>query len=300
MALDPSIKSVLIIGSGPIIIGQACEFDYSGSQAALALKEEGIRVALINSNPATIMTDPVTADDVYLLPLEKESIIPDPEKQKIDAVLPTMGGQTGLNLATECQKAGIWAKYGVRIIGANMEAIELAEDREAFRALAVSLDIDVPAPTGQFLPQRHGDRPAHRLSTGNPGLLYPGWHGRRFCGRGKGLRRIAQTRPGRQPGTRGADRGEHFLAGKEYELEVMRDLAGNKIVVCSVENMDPTGIHTGDSITVAPALTLPDVQMQQMRNASFDILEALGEAGREGALPAAVMCSFLSSQKQDA
>jgi carbamoyl-phosphate synthase large subunit len=277
MPLDSSIKSVLIIGSGPIIIGQACEFDYSGSQASLALKEEGIRVALINSNPATIMTDPVTADDVYLLPLEMSSIEQILEKQKIDAVLPTMGGQTALNLCIDCQKAGIWEKYGVRIIGANIEAIDKAEDRERFRALMVEMEIDVPtsAIANSFL---KGKEIAQRI--GFPLVIRPsftlGGFGGAFVHEEKDfdtlLKRGLNASPVHQVLVE-----ESIFGWKEYELEVMRDGAGNKIVICSVENVDPTGIHTGDSITVAPALTLPDTQLQQMRDTAFRVMDALGE-----------------------
>lgn len=274
--LDPSLKSVLIIGSGPIIIGQACEFDYSGSQASLALKEEGIRVALINSNPATIMTDPVTADDVYLLPLDTASIIHILENQKIDAVLPTMGGQTALNLAMECQKAGIWAKYGVKVIGVNTDAIHKAEDREEFRLLMGELGIDVPKSeiANSFL---KGKEAAQRI--GFPLVIRAsytlGGSGGAFVHEEKDfdalLKRGLAASPVHQVLVE-----ESILGWKEYELEVMRDIAGNKIVICSVENLDPCGIHTGDSITVAPALTLPDTQLQQMRNAAFEVLDALG------------------------
>ncbi|MEM6264019.1 MAG: carbamoyl-phosphate synthase large subunit [Bacteroidota bacterium] len=277
MPLDPSIKSVLIIGSGPIIIGQACEFDYSGSQASLALKEEGIRVALINSNPATIMTDPVTADDVYLLPLEKESVIKILEKQKIDAVLPTMGGQTGLNLCMECQRAGIWEKFGVKIIGANIDAIQKAEDREVFRQLMTEIGQDVPKSeiANSFL---KGKEIAQRI--GFPLVIRPsytlGGTGGAFVEDEKDfdvlLKRGLQASPIHQVLVE-----ESIFGWKEYELEVMRDGAGNKIVICSVENLDPTGIHTGDSITVAPAMTLPDTQLQQMRDGAFQVMDALGE-----------------------
>ena len=277
MSLDPSIKSVLIIGSGPIIIGQACEFDYSGSQASLALKEEGIRVALINSNPATIMTDPVTADDIYLLPLDKASIIHILEKQKIDAVLPTMGGQTALNLAVECQKAGIWAKYGVKIIGANIDAIDKAEDRELFRALMEEMGIDVPKSEiansylkGKEIAQRIGFplviRPSYTLGGTGGAFVQEEKDYDQLLKRGLNASPVHQVLI-----------EESIFGWKEYELEVMRDGAGNKIVICSVENLDPTGIHTGDSITVAPAMTLPDTEMQHMRDTAFRVMDALGE-----------------------
>ncbi len=277
MPLDPSIKSVLIIGSGPIIIGQACEFDYSGSQASLALKEEGIRVALINSNPATIMTDPVTADDIYLLPLEPASIVHILEKQKIDAVLPTMGGQTALNLAVECQKAGIWEKYGVKIIGANIDAIDKAEDRELFRALMEEMGIDVPKSQiansylkGKEIAQRIGFplviRPSYTLGGTGGAFVQEEKDYDQLLKRGLNASPVHQVLI-----------EESIFGWKEYELEVMRDGAGNKIVICSVENLDPTGIHTGDSITVAPAMTLPDTEMQLMRDTAFRVMDALGE-----------------------
>jgi carbamoyl-phosphate synthase large subunit len=275
--LDPTIKSVLIIGSGPIIIGQACEFDYSGSQASLALKEEGIRVALINSNPATIMTDPVTADDVYLLPLDKASIIEILEQQQIDAVLPTMGGQTALNLAIECQKAGIWEKYGVKVIGVNTDAIEKAENREAFRLLMGELGISVPKSeiANSFL---KGKEAAQRV--GFPLVIRAsytlGGAGGAFVDDEKDFDELLKRGLAASP-VHEVLVEESIFGWKEYELEVMRDLAGNKIVVCSVENLDPCGVHTGDSITVAPALTLPDTQMQEMRDAAFAVLDALGD-----------------------
>lgn len=277
MPLDPSIKSVLIIGSGPIIIGQACEFDYSGSQASLALKEEGIRVALINSNPATIMTDPVTADDIYLLPLEVESIEKILSKQKIDAVLPTMGGQTALNLCMDCQKEGLWEKYNVRIIGANLEAIDKAEDREAFRLMMQEMGIGVcqAETANSFL---KGKEIAQRI--GFPLVIRPsytlGGFGGSFVNHEKDFDQLL---------TRGLQASpihevlveESIFGWKEYELEVMRDGAGNKIVVCTIENFDPMGIHTGDSITVAPSMTLSDTVYQVMRNYAFRVLDALGE-----------------------
>jgi carbamoyl-phosphate synthase large subunit len=277
MPLDPTIKSVLIIGSGPIIIGQACEFDYSGSQAALALKEEGIEVSLINSNPATIMTDPVMADHIYLLPLSKESIEKILKERKINAVLPTMGGQTALNLCIECQKAGLWKKYDVKIIGSDIKAIQTAEDREDFRALMVEMDIDVPRSeiANSFL---KGKEIAQRI--GFPLVIRPsytlGGTGGAFVNDPKDFDRLL---------TRGLEASpihevlveESIFGWKEFELEVLRDNAGNKIVICSIENVDPMGIHTGDSITVAPAMTLPDTIYQQMRNTSFEVMDALGQ-----------------------
>ncbi len=277
MPLDPTIKSVLIIGSGPIVIGQACEFDYSGSQASLALKEEGIRVVLINSNPATIMTDPVTADKVYLLPLEVESIRNILKKESIDAVLPTMGGQTALNLCVDCQKAGLWDDFKVRILGSEISAIQKAEDREAFRVLMNEMGVSVPRSeiANSFL---KGKEIAQRI--GFPLVIRPsytlGGTGGAFVNEEKDYDALL---------TRGLEASpvhevlveESIFGWKEYELEVMRDSAGNKIVVCTVENVDPTGIHTGDSITVAPAMTLPDTSYQEMRNTAFEVMDALGE-----------------------
>lgn len=278
MPLDTSIKHVLIIGSGPIVIGQACEFDYSGSQASRSLREEGIKVTLINSNPATIMTDPVTADHVYLLPLTRKSIIqilkahPD-----IDSVLPTMGGQTGLNLAIDCDKGGIWDEYGVRTIGVDFKGIDTAEDREAFRKLMIEIGIDVAKAriAGSFL---QGKEIAQEI--GFPLVLRPsytlGGSGGAFVHKpedfDKALTHALHTSPIHQVLIE-----ESIFGWKEFELEVLRDHGGDHIVICSIENFDPMGVHTGDSITVAPAMTLPDTHMQMMRNAAFKVMDAIGE-----------------------
>ena len=277
MPLDSTIKSVLIIGSGPIVIGQACEFDYSGSQASLALKEEGIRVALINSNPATIMTDPVTADDIYLLPLEPKSIVEILEKQKIDAVLPTMGGQTALNLAMDCEKAGIWKKYGIRVIGVDFDAIDKAEDRELFRQTMHEMKLPVckAETANSFL---KGKEIAQRI--GFPLVIRPsytlGGSGGAFVDDEKDF--DAKLNYGLQMSPIHTVLVEQSIFGwKEFELEVMRDGAGNKIVICTIENVDPMGVHTGDSITVAPAMTLADTTYQLMRDYAFRILDELGE-----------------------
>lgn len=277
MPLDKSIKSVLIIGSGPIIIGQACEFDYSGSQASKSLRDEGIEVTLINSNPATIMTDPVVADHVYLKPLNKRSIIEILEERQIDAVLPTMGGQTGLNLAIDCQQAGIWEKYGVRTIGVDFEGIETAEDREKFRQLMIDIGIDVPRSriARSFL---EGKDAAQEI--GFPLVLRPSYT---LGGTGGGFVKNpedfdkALTRALHMSPVHEVLVEESIFGWKEFELEVLRDSAGNHMVVCSIENLDPMGIHTGDSITVAPAMTLPDTQMQEMRDQSFQVMDAIGE-----------------------
>ncbi|MFN8394619.1 MAG: carbamoyl-phosphate synthase large subunit [Bacteroidia bacterium] len=278
MPLNPSIHHVLIIGSGPIVIGQACEFDYSGSQASRSLRDEGITVTLINSNPATIMTDPSTADHVYLLPLTRASIIQILKEQpSIDAVLPTMGGQTALNLAMECEKAGIWKKYGVQTIGVDFQGIERAEDREIFRQLMIQIGIDVPrARTAKSFLQ--GKEIAQEI--GFPLVLRPSYT---LGGTGGGF--VHDASKFDQALTHALHASpihevlieESIWGWKEFELEVLRDNAGNHIVVCSIENFDPMGIHTGDSITVAPAMTLPDTQMQRMRDAAFKVMDAIGE-----------------------
>ena len=276
MPKDSSIQSVLIIGSGPIIIGQACEFDYSGSQAARSLREEGIEVSLINSNPATIMTDPVTADHVYLLPLEVESIVQILEERKIDAVLPTMGGQTALNLTIEAGKLGVWEKYGVRLIGVDLDAIELTENREAFRQLMVSKGLGV-APSfiaNSFL---EGKEAAQKI--GYPLVIRPsytlGGTGGSFVHKKEefddALRRGLDSSPSHEVLVEKA-----VLGWKEFELELLRDANDNVVIICVVENLDPMGIHTGDSITVAPAMTLSDTAYQEMRNQAILAMRSLG------------------------
>ena len=277
MPLDSSIQTVLIIGSGPIVIGQACEFDYAGSQAARALREEGIRVALINSNPATIMTDPVTADDIYLLPLTKESIIQILKKQKIDAVLPTMGGQTALNLCIECDKAGVWKKYNVRIIGSDITAINKAEDRSLFRKMLEEMNLDAPRSevANSFL---KGKEIAQRI--GFPLVIRPS-----FTLAGTGGAFVNEPTQFDELLTRGLQASpihevlieESIFGWKEYELEVMRDNMANHLVICTIENFDPMGVHTGDSITVAPAMTLPDTLYQKMRDQAFQVMDGLGQ-----------------------
>ncbi len=276
MPKDNSIKSVLIIGSGPIIIGQACEFDYSGSQASRSLREEGIEVTLINSNPATIMTDPVTADHVYLLPLTVESIVQILEERQIDAVLPTMGGQTALNLAIEAGKQGVWDKYDIRLIGVDLEAIELAENREAFRKHMVDIGLSV-APSfiaNSFL---EGKEAAQKI--GYPLVIRPsytlGGTGGAFVHKAEefdaALRRGLDLSPTHEVLVEKA-----VLGWKEFELELLRDAKDNVVIICTVENLDPMGIHTGDSITVAPAMTLSDTAYQQMRNEAMQAMRSLG------------------------
>ncbi len=276
MPLDTSIKSVLIIGSGPIVIGQACEFDYAGSQASLSLKDEGITVSIINSNPATIMTDKVIGDHVYLLPLNCESIEQILVEQKIDAVLPTMGGQTALNLCIEAEERGIWEKYNVRIIGVDTAAIEKTENREEFRKLMVEIGVGVAKSkiANSFL---EGKEAAQEI--GYPLVIRPSYT---LGGSGGGfvhkkedfdhaLSRGLQASPTHEVLVEKA-----VLGWKEYELELLRDGNDNVIIICSIENFDPMGIHTGDSITVAPAMTLSDRCYQDMRNQAIKMMRAIG------------------------
>ncbi|MFN4146096.1 MAG: carbamoyl-phosphate synthase large subunit [Runella sp.] len=277
MPKNPNINSVLIIGSGPIIIGQACEFDYSGSQAARSLREEGIEVILINSNPATIMTDPINADHVYLKPLEKKSIVEILEKHKVDAVLPTMGGQTALNLAIDCDKAGIWKKYGVQIIGVDIKAIETTEDREKFRLkmLEIGAQVCKGRTAKSFL---EGKEIAQEI--GFPLVIRPsftlGGTGGGFVERPEDFDRALQHGLQASP-VHEVLVEQSVLGWKEFELELLRDRLGNFIIVCSIENFDPMGVHTGDSVTVAPALTLPDTLYQKMRNLAIDAMNAIGK-----------------------
>jgi carbamoyl-phosphate synthase large subunit len=274
---DSSIKSVLIIGSGPIVIGQACEFDYSGSQAARSLREEGIEVILINSNPATIMTDPMNADHVYLKPLEKASIIHILENHKIDAVLPTMGGQTALNLAIDCDAAGIWEKYGVRIIGVDINAIETTEDREKFRLKMIEIGVGVckGRTARSFL---EGKEIAQE--TGFPLVIRPsftlGGTGGGFVHDPKDFDAALNKGLHASP-THEVLVEQSIMGWQEYELELLRDNLGNVIIICSIENFDPMGIHTGDSITVAPAMTLPDTIYQRMRDMAIKMMNAIGQ-----------------------
>ncbi len=276
MPKDNSITSVLIIGSGPIIIGQACEFDYSGTQAARSLREEGIKVILINSNPATIMTDPMMADRVYLLPLTVESIEQILQENKIDAVLPTMGGQTALNLAKEAEELGIWKQYNVRLIGVDIKAIDKAEDREKFRQWMIQLGVSVAQAktANSFL---EGKEFAQEI--GFPLVIRPSFT---LGGTGGGfvkdkdeldeaLNRGLQASPIHEVLVEKA-----VLGWKEFELELLRDAADNVCIICTVENFDPMGVHTGDSITVAPAMTLSDTAMQLMRNTAIMMMRDLG------------------------
>lgn len=277
MPKNDSIKSVLIIGSGPIVIGQACEFDYSGTQAARSLKEEGIEVTLINSNPATIMTDPVTADHVYLLPLTVESIRHILSERQIDAVLPTMGGQTALNLCIECDDIGLWKDFSVQMIGVDIDAIEITENREAFRKLMIDIEVGVaPSATaksyleGKEIAQELGFplviRPSYTLGGSGASFVHTQEQFDKLLNRGLHASPIHEVL---------IDKA--VLGWKEYELELLRDRNDNVIIICSIENMDPMGIHTGDSITVAPAMTLSDKTYQKMRDMAIKMMRAIGD-----------------------
>ncbi len=276
MPKDTSLSSVLIIGSGPIVIGQACEFDYSGSQAARSLRDEGIEVTLINSNPATIMTDKVVADNVYLMPLEPESIVEILSKHSIDAVLPTMGGQTALNLCITCDEMGIWQDHGVRIIGVDIKAIEITENREAFRTLMNEIGVPMaPQKTaksfleGKEIAQEFGFplciRPSYTLGGSGASILYKPDQFDNLLERGLQLSPIHEVM---------IDKA--LLGWKEFELELLRDDNDNVVIICSIENFDPMGIHTGDSITVAPAMTLSDTTFQKMRDMAILMMRSIG------------------------
>jgi carbamoyl-phosphate synthase large subunit len=282
MPKNSSIKSVLIIGSGPIVIGQACEFDYAGSQAARSIRQEGIEVSLINSNPATIMTDPMNADFVYLKPLEKKSLIEilkihQEMGRPITHVLPTMGGQTALNLAIDADKAGIWKKYGVEIIGVDIKAIETTEDRELFRNKMIELGIGVckGRTAKSFL---EGKEIAQEI--GFPLVIRPSYT---LGGTGGGFVNTAEEFDA------ALNNGLHaspvhevlveqsIMGWKEYELELLRDNNQNIVIICTIENFDPMGVHTGDSITVAPAMTLPDTVYQKMRDMAIKMMNGIGQ-----------------------
>lgn len=276
MPKDSSIHSVLIIGSGPIVIGQACEFDYSGSQSARSIREEGVKVILINSNPATIMTDPMMADKVYLLPLTVESIEQILQENDIDAVLPTMGGQTALNLAKEAEELGIWKKYNVRLIGVDIKAIDKAEDRELFRQWMIRLGVPVATAKtansfleGKEFAQEIGFplviRPSFTLGGTGGGFV----HSKEFLD--EALNRGLNASPIHEVLVEKA-----VLGWKEFELELLRDANDNVAIICTVENFDPMGVHTGDSITVAPAMTLSDTAFQLMRNTAIMMMRDLG------------------------
>ncbi len=278
MPKDKNIKSILIIGSGPIIIGQACEFDYSGSQALRSLREDGIKTVLINSNPATIMTDPSMADHIYLKPLTTKSISEILEiHDDIDAVLPTMGGQTALNLCIEAQEKEIWSKHSVRIIGVDIDAIEITEDREKFRKLLNEINIPV-APAESASSFLKGKEIAQRF--GFPLVIRPS-----FTLGGTGASIVFEEDKFNDLLTRGLESSpihevlidKALMGWKEYELELLRDKNNNIVIICTIENMDPMGIHTGDSITVAPAMTLSDTTYQKMRDMAIKMMKSIGD-----------------------
>jgi carbamoyl-phosphate synthase large subunit len=276
MPKNEKIQSVLIIGSGPIVIGQACEFDYSGTQAARSLREEGVKVILINSNPATIMTDPMMADRVYLLPLTVESIEQILEENQIDAVLPTMGGQTALNLCKEVDELGIWEKNNVALIGVDIKAIDKAEDREKFRLWMIEMGIPVCQARiansfleGKECAQEIGFplvlRPSFTLGGSGGGLVFKKEE------LDEALNNALTASPIHEVLVEKA-----IIGWKEFELELLRDNADNVAIICTVENFDPMGVHTGDSITVAPAMTLSDTAYQLMRNTAISMMRNLG------------------------
>ncbi len=277
MPKNKNLKTILIIGSGPIIIGQACEFDYSGTQALRSLKEDGIETVLINSNPATIMTDPTMADFVYLKPLNTKSIIEILKKHKIDAVLPTMGGQTALNLCIEADEKGIWDDFNVKIIGVDIDAINITEDRDQFKKLLKKINIPVaPAETansflrGKEISQKYGFpvviRPSFTLGGTGASIVNNPDDFDKLLTRGLEASPIHEVL---------IDKA--LIGWKEYELELLRDSNDNVVIICTIENMDPMGIHTGDSITVAPAMTLSDNTYQRMRDMAIKMMRSIGD-----------------------
>ena len=277
MSKRPEINSILIIGSGPIIIGQACEFDYAGSQALRSLREDGIETILINSNPATIMTDPSMADHIYLKPLTTNSIREILKKHRVDAVLPTMGGQTALNLCIETDEKGVWEEFGVEIIGVDIDAINITEDRDQFKKLLKTIDIPVaPAKTatsflkGKEIAQEFGFplviRPSFTLGGTGASFVHSADQFETLLTRGLEASPIHEVL---------IDKA--LLGWKEYELELLRDKNDNVVIICTIENMDPMGIHTGDSITVAPAMTLSDTAFQRMRDMAIKMMRSIGD-----------------------
>lgn len=270
------IKKILVIGSGPIVIGQACEFDYSGTQACRALRQEGFEVVLVNSNPATIMTDPEIADRTYVEPLTRESAEAIIAKERPDALLPTVGGQTGLNLAVDLFESGILDTYDIGLIGANIEAIRIGEDRELFKRAMD--EIGIPSPRGGFA---HSIEQARAIvsQTGYPAIIRPAFT---LGGTGGGTAYNPEefeeiARRGLAASPVGQILVEESILGwKEFELEVMRDLNDNVVIICSIENFDPMGVHTGDSITVAPAQTLTDVEYQTLRDMAKACIRKVG------------------------
>ena len=277
MPLRKDLKSILIIGSGPIVIGQACEFDYAGSQSLRSLREDGIKTILINSNPATIMTDPVMADHVYLKPLTTNSIREILELHDIDAVLPTMGGQTALNLCIEADEKGLWQEFNVEIIGVNIDAINITEDREKFKQLLKKINIPV-APSKTANSFLKGKEIAQEF--GFPLVIRPS-----FTLGGSGASIVFKAEDFNDLLTRGLEASpihevlidKALMGWKEYELELLRDKNDNVVIICTIENMDPMGIHTGDSITVAPAMTLSDTTYQRMRDMAIKMMRNIGD-----------------------
>ena len=276
MAKRTDIQSILILGAGPIVIGQACEFDYSGAQACKALREEGYRVILVNSNPATIMTDPNMADATYIEPVTWEAVSKVIEVERPDAILPTMGGQTALNCALALEKHGVLEKYGVEMIGADSEAINKAEDRDLFRAAMRKIGLDMPQSDiahsldeALEVQQKFGFpviiRPSFTMGGSGGGIAYNREDFVDICQRGLYLSPTSELLI-----------EESIIGWKEYEMEVVRDKKDNAIIICSIENFDAMGVHTGDSITVAPAQTLTDKEYQIMRNASLAVLREIG------------------------
>lgn len=278
MPKNKDLKSILIIGSGPIVIGQACEFDYSGSQALRSLREDGIETVLINSNPATIMTDPTMADHVYLLPLTTKSIVQILKNHpQIDAVLPTMGGQTALNLCIEADEKGIWQDYGIKIIGVDINAINITEDREQFRNLMEQIGVGMaPQATatsflkGKEIAQEFGFplviRASYTLGGAGASIVHKPEDFDRLLQYGLEISPIHEVM---------IDKA--LIGWKEFELELLRDKIDNVVIICSIENMDPMGIHTGDSITVAPAMTLSDRTYQRMRDMAIKMMRSIGD-----------------------
>src|SRR5882757_3589814 len=270
------LRSILLLGSGPIVIGQACEFDYSGVQALKALREEGYRTILLNSNPATIMTDAEWADRTYIEPITVEAAERILAAERPDAVLPTMGGQTALNLAVQLAKQGILAKYGCQLIGAQLDAIEKAEDRQRFKDTMTAIGIDVPR---SGVAHTHDEVMRIGQELGFPLILRPsftlGGLGGGIAYNREELDELGARALAYSP-THEVLIEESVLGWKEFELEVMRDRADNVVIICSIENIDPMGVHTGDSITVAPIQTLTDKEYQRMRDASIAVIRAVG------------------------
>src|SRR2546423_2237720 len=277
MPRNDQLKKILLIGSGPIVIGQGCEFDYSGVQACKALREEGYTVVLVNSNPATIMTDPEFADRTYVEPITPEVVEAILAREKPDAILPTMGGQTALNVAMELNRNGALARYNVKLIGANAQAIAKGEDRQLFKEAMLRIGLDVPRSGIAHSVQDAGKvadtidkfplivRPAFTLGGSGGGIAYNREELAEIAGRGLAISPV-----------NGALIEEAVVGWKEFEMGVMRDRADNCVVVCSIENFDPMGIHTGDSITVAPVQTLTDKEFQMMRDAAFAVIREIG------------------------